>query len=126
MATGERPPLKAKARDAVGEQLGRRLDSWKEIASWFERSEKTVRRWEQREGMPVHRLLHEKRGTVYAYSGELEAWRQSRNGKASEEASAEDQRQEDGLSDPVEWGEHSSDVKVPYVPHSPNGQEIAG
>jgi hypothetical protein len=67
MATGERPPLNPKARDAVGEQLGRRLDSWKEIASWFERSEKTVRRWEQREGMPVHRLLHEKREPIVIF-----------------------------------------------------------
>jgi hypothetical protein len=42
------------------------LDPWEEIASWFGRSEKAVRRREQREGMPVHRLLHEKRGAVYA------------------------------------------------------------
>src|SRR5215475_16157175 len=64
------------------EQLGRRLDSWKEIASYLSRSEKTVRRWEENEGLPVHRLLHEKRGSVYAYSDELGAWwesRQSRN-----------------------------------------------
>jgi TolB-like protein/tetratricopeptide (TPR) repeat protein len=78
MATGERPPLNPKARDAVGEQLGRRLDSWKEIASWFNRSEKTVRRWEEREGMPVHRQLHNKRGSVYAYPDELRDWWESR------------------------------------------------
>ena len=78
MATGERPPLNPKARDAVGEQLGRPLDSWKEIASWFNRSEKTVRRWEEREGMPVHRQLHNKRGSVYAYPNELRAWWESR------------------------------------------------
>jgi hypothetical protein len=78
MANSEGPPLNPKAVNAVGEQPGRRLDSWKEIASWFNRSEKTVRRWEEREGLPVHRLLHDKRGTVYAYIGELEAWRQSR------------------------------------------------
>jgi TolB-like protein/Tfp pilus assembly protein PilF len=78
MATGERPPLNPKARDAVGEQLGRPLDSWKEIASWFHRSEKTVRRWEEREGMPVHRQLHNKLGSVYAYPNELRAWWESR------------------------------------------------
>jgi TolB-like protein/Flp pilus assembly protein TadD len=78
MATGERPPPNPKARDAVGEQLGRRLDSWKEIASWFNRSEKTVRRWEEREGMPVHRQLHNKRGSVYAYPNELRSWWESR------------------------------------------------
>jgi TolB-like protein/tetratricopeptide (TPR) repeat protein len=55
-----------------------RLDSWKEIASYLGRSEKTVRRWEGTEGLPVHRLLHEKRSSVYAYRSELEAWRAER------------------------------------------------
>jgi TolB-like protein len=54
------------------------LDSWKEIASYLGRSEKTVRRWEEREELPVHRLLHEKRGSVYAYSSQLDAWRETR------------------------------------------------
>jgi TolB-like protein/Tfp pilus assembly protein PilF len=31
-----------------------------------------------REGMPVHRHVHDKRGSVYALTGELDAWRQSR------------------------------------------------
>jgi TolB-like protein/Tfp pilus assembly protein PilF len=96
MANGEPPPLNPKAPNAVGEQLGKRLDSWKEIASWLDRSEKTARRWEQREGMPVHRLLHEKRGTIYAYSAELEAWRQSRKITSSEEEEFEDQAQRCG------------------------------
>ena len=56
----------------------RRLDSWKEIASYLDRSEKTVRRWEEKEGLPVHRLLHEKRSSVYAYTNELETWWKSR------------------------------------------------
>ena len=56
----------------------RRLDSWKEIASYLGRSEKTVRRWEETEGLPVHRLHHEKRASVYAYTGELEEWRETR------------------------------------------------
>jgi tetratricopeptide (TPR) repeat protein len=56
----------------------RRLDSWKEIAAYLNRSERTVRRWEANEGLPVHRLQHDKRGTVYAYPRELERWRDSR------------------------------------------------
>ncbi|MGI8961373.1 MAG: hypothetical protein ACR2IV_16740 [Bryobacteraceae bacterium] len=60
------------------ERLGSRLDSWKEIASYLGRSEKTVRRWEDREELPVHRLIHEKRGSVYAYTSELDAWREMR------------------------------------------------
>ena len=39
-----------------------RLDSWKEIAAYLNRSERTVRRWEASEELPVHRLQHDKRG----------------------------------------------------------------
>ena len=56
----------------------RRLDSWKEIATYLGRDVTTVQRWERQEGMPVHRHLHHKRGSVYALSSELDAWRQSR------------------------------------------------
>jgi tetratricopeptide (TPR) repeat protein len=55
-----------------------RLDSWKEIAAYLNRSERTVRRWESTEELPVHRLQHDKRGSVYAYARELDAWRASR------------------------------------------------
>src|SRR5271169_5266575 len=56
----------------------RRLDSWKEIATYLGRDVTTVQRWEKQEGMPVHRHLHHKRGSVYGLSSELDAWRQSR------------------------------------------------
>ena len=65
-------------RPAVRENRRVRLDSWKEIASYLRRSERTVCRWEDTEELPVHRQLHEKRGSVYAYTDELEAWRLSR------------------------------------------------
>jgi len=54
------------------------LDSWKEIATYVKRDVSTVQRWERREGMPVHRHIHSKRGSVYAYSSELDAWLESR------------------------------------------------
>jgi tetratricopeptide (TPR) repeat protein len=57
---------------------GNRLESWKEIAAYLSRSERTVRRWEEKEGLPVHRLQHDKRGSVYAYRSELDVWRESR------------------------------------------------
>ena len=57
---------------------GDRLESWKEIAAYLNRSERTVRRWEEKEGLPVHRLAHDKRSSVYGYPGELDAWRESR------------------------------------------------
>lgn len=51
-----------------------RLDSWKEIARYLRRGARTVQRWEREEGLPVHRLQHEKLGSVYAYRSELDAW----------------------------------------------------
>ncbi len=56
------------------ESASERLDSWKEIAAYLKRDIRTVRRWEQAEQLPVHRHLHDKRGTVYAYRAEVDAW----------------------------------------------------
>ena len=50
------------------------LESWKQIAAYLDRSERTVRRWEATEGLPVHRREHEKQDTVFAYRHEIEAW----------------------------------------------------
>jgi hypothetical protein len=55
-----------------------RLDSWKDIAAYMRRDTKTVQRWEKREGMPVHRHLHDKMGSVYAFRSELDTWAQNR------------------------------------------------
>jgi TolB-like protein/Flp pilus assembly protein TadD len=67
-----------------------RLDSWKEIAAYLGRSERTVRRWEEREALPVHRLAHEKRGSIYAYRSELDSWRASRKQLLEADASEPD------------------------------------
>ncbi len=50
------------------------LESWKQIAAYLDRSERTVRRWETSEGLPVHRREHDKQDTVFAYRHEIEAW----------------------------------------------------
>jgi TolB-like protein/Flp pilus assembly protein TadD len=65
---------------------GRRLESWKEIAAYLGRDVTTVRRWEKREGLPVHRLHHSRLGSVYAYTAELDAWRGKRAPSAAIEA----------------------------------------
>jgi Tol biopolymer transport system component len=56
-----------------------RLDSWKEIAAYLNRDVTTVQRWEKREGMPVHRHVHDRMGSVYASRAELDAWARGRN-----------------------------------------------
>lgn len=51
-----------------------RLDSWKEIAAFFDRDERTVKRWEKERGLPVHRLPGKGKGGVFAYARELSDW----------------------------------------------------
>ncbi len=70
----EKPPADEPQRPNEG-----RLDSWKKIAVYLKRDVTTVQRWEKREGMPVHRQLHDKMGSVYAFRSELDAWMQSRS-----------------------------------------------
>ena len=55
----------------------RRLDSWKEIAAFFDRDERTVKRWEKERLLPVHRLPGGSRARVFAFTGELERWMHS-------------------------------------------------
>src|SRR5688572_6164920 len=60
-------------------EAGRRvLTSWKAIAAFFDRDVRTVQRWEEEEGLPVHRHWHRRQGSVYAYADELDAWRRGR------------------------------------------------
>lgn len=55
-----------------------RLDSWKEIAAYLGRGVTTVQRWEQEDGLPVHRLPHAKKGSVFAYRHQIDDWLDSR------------------------------------------------
>jgi hypothetical protein len=63
------------AKEEHAGDAGERLESWKEIARFFGRTPTTVQRWEQAEGLPVHRLTHAKKGSVFAFKQELEDWR---------------------------------------------------
>ncbi len=55
----------------------RRLDSWKEIAAFFDRDERTVKRWEKERSLPVHRLPGGSRARVFAFISELSRWMHS-------------------------------------------------
>jgi hypothetical protein len=52
----------------------RRLTSWKEIAAFLGRDERTAKRWEASRGLPVRRLPGSGRAAVFAYVHELQAW----------------------------------------------------
>ncbi len=55
----------------------RRLDSWKEIAAFFGRDERTVKRWEKERALPIHRLPGGLRARVFAFTEELDRWMHS-------------------------------------------------
>jgi tetratricopeptide (TPR) repeat protein len=50
-----------------------RLDSWKTIAEYLKRSTRTVQRWHTHYKMPIHQVGGIK-GSVFAYSEELDSW----------------------------------------------------
>jgi hypothetical protein len=66
-----------------------RLDSWKEIAAYFQRSVRCVQRWERTEGLPVLRHQHAAGATVYAYRDALDEWLHKGRGNTRNSAVAE-------------------------------------
>lgn len=68
----------------------RRLDSWKEIAAFLGRDERTVKRWEKGKGLPVHRMPEMTGARVFAFTEELERWIK---GPDSSGAKQEDEQQ---------------------------------
>jgi tetratricopeptide (TPR) repeat protein len=89
---------------------GSRLDSWKEIATYLRRGERTVKRWETDRGLPIHRVPGGGRGSVYAYTAELAEWLKSR-------ASTEREQEEGLIQEQVEDAESEG---IPVVPASAN------
>src|SRR5262252_341310 len=83
MTDHRRPESEAEQSRAFGE----RLESWKDIAAYFRRDVRTVQRWEQTDGLPVHRHKRAHRPIPYAYKAELDAWWIGRSENAPEPAS---------------------------------------
>ena len=81
MSRPEIPPSRATPGPEGLDPPGKKLDSWGEIASYLGREVRIVQRWEGTEGFPVHRHEHKKKSTVYAYTGELDAWIKNRQPK---------------------------------------------
>lgn len=75
----------------------KRLRDWKEIAAFFGRDERTVRRWERQRGLPVRRISGGARNLIFAYPDELERW--LRNGGATDAEADAPQPPEAGTGD---------------------------
>jgi tetratricopeptide (TPR) repeat protein len=116
--------------DRPSSPLGKRLDTWKEIGAFFGRDERTVKRWENTRGLPVHRVPGEGRANVFAYTGELTAWLQSAKSKTDPTADSDTDIlnvPESVLAQPSGEASEltSSAVTLPpasTVPHRPNSK----
>jgi tetratricopeptide (TPR) repeat protein len=99
------PRLSIDRENSENGSRGKRLDGWKEIATYLGRGERTVKRWEADRALPTHRIPGAGRATVYAYSTELDEWLKSRK---SRELYASDKEEEQ--AEPVEVSQiaHSS------------------
>jgi tetratricopeptide (TPR) repeat protein len=51
-----------------------RLESWKEISAYLERTTRTCQKWEAEYGLPIHRLNESPKARVHAFKGELDDW----------------------------------------------------
>jgi TolB-like protein/Tfp pilus assembly protein PilF len=81
-AAGSSAPLAAETNGPDTPRPDDRLETWKEVAAYLKRGVRTLHRWEEEEALPVHRHLHKRRATVWAYKTELEAWRHKRQPRA--------------------------------------------
>ncbi len=94
---------------------GERLDSWKDIAAYLQRSVRTAQRWEREAGLPVHRVGIP-RGSVYAFRGMLdEWWRTQQRAAATSAALVETSRSIDahpGVTTPDTAGNHVSRMRL--------------
>src|SRR5512135_1628477 len=60
------------------------LTSWKEIAQYLNKGVRTVQRWERCLGLPVRRPHGRLKGTVLAFSDDIDTWLQSEFGRDTE------------------------------------------
>lgn len=70
----------------VNMQERRILESWKDIAEYLKRSERTLRRWEGELGLPIHRLDGTPSARVFAYADELDLWMAEKLNRVRNEA----------------------------------------
>lgn len=92
----------------AGPQASDRLDSWKEIAVYLNREVRTVQRWEKKEGLPVHRHVHDKLGSVYAYKFEVDSWWKERQQGLAQEVYESEESESEPEVDPAPSSAQSS------------------
>jgi hypothetical protein len=101
-----------------------RLDSWKEIARYVGRNVRTVIRWEQVGGFPVHRIPVGQRQAVFAYRHEIDSWLAGSNIASGE--SHGDVRATDGNAGSLPENEADPDYLPPDPPSAEAPSQMAG
>lgn len=71
-----KPTVPSPSQDASARD---HLDSWKAIASYLDRTVRTVQRWEKKERLPVRRHCHLKGNSVHSSKQEIDEWQKSRS-----------------------------------------------
>ena len=61
-----------------------RLDSWKSIAKYLDRGQRTVQRWHAENGLPIHHFGGPQ-GCVFAYPEEIDAWLEGFTGQQAQQ-----------------------------------------
>jgi TolB-like protein/Flp pilus assembly protein TadD len=102
---------------AGGPGKERRLESWGEIASYLRREIRTVQRWEDKLGLPIHRLPVGKISSVYAYPSELDRWYHEREPGPDKDGDLSDDPSSSGIPRPN---------GLPIPAPSPNGATDSG
>ncbi|HEY4357550.1 MAG TPA: tetratricopeptide repeat protein [Acidobacteriaceae bacterium] len=92
-----------------------RLDSWKEIGQYLNRDPRTAQLWEKNEGLPVHRVQHQTRSSVYAYTAEIDAWLSERAPQPALREVPAQERVEDAEASAPE--ENATQAGLPGSPH---------
>lgn len=88
------------------------LVSWKEIATFLNRAERTVKRWERERGLPVHRVPGGERGSVFAYPNELAIWLRGKSSELEADDAAPGDQEADGST---AAGVENQDVADPQL-----------
>ena len=78
------------AEELEGAAASERLDAWKEIAAYLRRDVRTVQRWHERAGLPVHRHVDPRQRGVFAFRRELDAWANQSRAQTENTLASED------------------------------------
>ncbi|MFN0172949.1 MAG: hypothetical protein ACKV22_41760, partial [Bryobacteraceae bacterium] len=78
-----------------------RLEGWKEIAGHFRVNQRTAQRWAEEFRLPVRHEVRGKKAFAYAFTTELEAWRETRRQGAEPETPQESETQPESEPPPA-------------------------